>query len=361
MPMILILIFVLLIVIFSSSIRPKDGWKDGYISKEQSRSVEGIFVILIFLGHVVMCFDSYYALDYPYLAVKVHLDQAVVAMFLFYSGFGMMQSLQKKGTDYLKKIPLKRFLPLLIKFEIATVIYLAVRMIIKDIPDKKTLILSFTGWESLGNYGWYIFVMLSLYVLFCLSFFISHKVHTGREALTFGALILTLFSIIFMLLMCSPGNRERWFYDTVIIFCLGAWYSIFKEKAEAFLSSNLRYMVTCIICLAVYVITSFSRVFRDMHYLIHELWMICFTIAVLLITVKISIKSKVLDFFGTLAFPMLMFQGLPFLIFSHLNLQSSPYLFVLLSFTVTVLLSFTFNKISEAFKRKDNKINQKAS
>ena len=359
--MILILLFVLLIVIFSSSIRHKDGWKDGYISKEQSRSVEGIFVILIFLGHAVTCFNSNNVFDIYYLAVKVHLDQAVVAMFLFYSGFGMMQSLQKKGTDYLKKIPLKRFLPLLIKYQTVVLIYLAVRMILRETLDTKTVILSFIGWESLGNYGWYIFVMLSLYVLFCISFFISHKVDSGREALIFGAVILTLFSIIFMLLMCSPGNRERRFYDTYIIFCLGMWYSIFKEKAEAFLSSNLRYMVTCIICLSVYVVTSFSREFRDLHFFIHELWMICFTIAVLLLTVKISIKSKVLDFFGGLAFPMLMFQRLPFLIFSYLNLQSSPYLFVLLSLAVTVMLSFSFKKLSEAFKRKDDKLSKKDS
>ena len=113
---------------------------------------------------------------------------------------------------------MKRFLPLLIKYEIVTLIYLIVRLFIGDIPDTKNLILSFTGWENLGNFGWYIFVMLCLYILFCISFFISHKAASGRKALITGALILTVLSILFMLLLCFPGQRGKWFYDTILIF-----------------------------------------------------------------------------------------------------------------------------------------------
>ena len=347
--MILLFILDLLLVITSSSVRPKNGWKDSYISIEQSRSVEGIFVILIFMGHVVRYFGSFNALDMPYLAVKDHLDQAVVAMFLFYSGFGMTQSLKKKGTEYIKKIPMKRFLPLLIKYEIVTLIFLTVRLFIGSIPDTKNLILSFTGWENLGNFGWYIFVMLCLYILFGISFFISHKAATGNKALITGALILTALSILFMLLLCFPGHRGKWFYDTILIFCAGSWYSVFKDKAEAFLESGLRYIITCVICLALYAVTAY---FRDLHFVLHELFMLCFTAAVILITVKLRIKGKVLDFFGSLAFPMFMFQGLTFLIFSSLNIRSSPYLFVILTFSASVLISFLYKKVSEVFSRK---------
>lgn len=347
--MILIFVVVILTVVFSSSIRPKDSWKDSYISIEQSRSIEGIFVILIFMGHVVRYFGSFNAFDMPYLAVINHLNQAVIAMFLFYSGFGMTQSLKIKGTDYLKKIPFKRFLPLLIKYEIITLIFLTVRLFIGIIPDTNNLLLSFTGWENLGNFGWYVFIMLCLYILFVISFFISHKATSGHKALITGALILTALSILFMLLLCFPGHRGKWFYDTILIFCVGSWYSIFKDKAEAFLDSDLRYIITGFICLALYAVTAY---FRDLHFVLHELFLLCFTAAVILITVKINIKSKVLDFFGSLAFPMFMFQGLAFLVFSNLNIQSSPYLFVIITFSVSVIISILFKKISEVFSRK---------
>ena len=347
--MILLFLLVLLLVIVSSSVRQKNGWKDSYISISQSHSIEGIFVLLIFMGHVVRYFVSFNALDIPFLAVKEHLDQAVVAMFLFYSGFGMTQSLKKKGADYLNKIPLKRFLPLLIKYEIVTLIFLTVRLFIGNIPDTKNLILSFTGWENLGNFGWYIFVMLCLYILFGISFFISHKAASGRKALITGALILTVLSILFMLLLCYKKKKKKWFYDTILIFCAGSWYSVFKDKAETFLESGLRYTITCVICLILYAVTAY---FRDFHFVLHELFMLCFTAAVILITVKISIKGKILDFFGSLAFPMFMFQGLPFIVFSRFNIQSSPYLFVILTFSVSVILSFLYKKISEVFSRK---------
>ena len=346
---------VIFLIIFSSSIRHKDGWKDSYTSIEQSHSVEGIFVILIFMGHVVRYFGSFNALDVPYVAVKNHLDQAVVSLFLFYSGFGMTQSLKKNGTVYLKKLPSKRVIPLLIKYDLLVLIYFIVRLFIGGMPDLRHILLSFTGWENLGNFGWYVFILLCLYTLFSISFFISHKTVSGHRALITGVILLTVLSVLFMLLLSFPGQRGRWFYDTILIFCFGSWYSVFKDKCDAFLESHTCYIITCVICMVLYAVSSY---FRDLHFIIYELFVFCFTSAVLLITVKISIKSKALDFFGSLAFPMFMLQGLSFQIFTFFNLQAFPYLFFLLTFTVSLLLSIAFNKISGLFKPNNTKFSQ---
>lgn len=40
--------------------------------------------------------------------------QLIVVMFLFYSGYGVMESVRSKGTAYIKSIPFKRVLSTLV-------------------------------------------------------------------------------------------------------------------------------------------------------------------------------------------------------------------------------------------------------
>ena len=42
------------------------------------------------------------------------LEQLMVTMFLFYSGYGVMESIKRKGDDYIKSFPKKRILTTLI-------------------------------------------------------------------------------------------------------------------------------------------------------------------------------------------------------------------------------------------------------
>ncbi len=339
--MTLFLAIIVLVILSSLSIRNSDGWRDSYISINQSRNIEGIFVILIFMGHVFWNFNSFTPLDVHYLSFWSHLNQAVVAMFMFYSGFGLTQSVKTKGIGYLKALPKKRIFPLLFKYWISFFIFLMIRFLISNPPDPKTLLPAFIGWEDIGNYGWFVFVIVSLYVIFGLSFFIAFKTGNKRFVLLRGAVVLTALSLLYIVLLRFPGHRGKWVYDTVLIFSLGSWYSVTKEKCECFLESNLRYILALLVCVSCYILTA---IFRDLLFLIHEIFMFCFTLIIILITIKIQIKSKILEFFGNLAFPMILFQGSSFAVFTHFKINTSPLLYVVLSFILTVLLSVLFDK-----------------
>ena len=335
---------IVLIVLLSSSVWKKGQWTDGYLSMEQTNTIKGIFTLLIFLGHTTKFIELNGIIDTSYFAIRNHLDQAVVIMYLFYSGYGMTQSFKKKSIDYLKALPYKKIIPLFINFEISVVPFVVLCFILGYKPNAMSIILSFLGWVSIGNYNWYIFDILVLYILFGLSFAFASKIQNGKAALKTGALILTILSFVMVFLLRFPGHRPIWFYNTIIVFPIGIWFSIFKEKIEKFMDNGFRFFAACAICLLVY-INSF--LFRDLSFLIYEIWIISATVAMLLILMKIKISSKTLSFFGKLALPMLLLQGLPFVILSNLKISDYPYLFVFISFVVSVALSVLFNKFTK--------------
>jgi len=60
--------------------------------------------MLIFLSHAEQYFKLDSAYDTAYAAVSEHMGQLVVVMFFFYSGYGMMESVKKKGSSYVSRI-----------------------------------------------------------------------------------------------------------------------------------------------------------------------------------------------------------------------------------------------------------------
>ena len=81
----------------------------GY-SIEHTQAIKGFFVITIFLSH----FSSYVHLETWYdKPLKIYCSlfaQLMVAPFLFYSGFGIFESVKNKGSAYIQTFPKKRFL-----------------------------------------------------------------------------------------------------------------------------------------------------------------------------------------------------------------------------------------------------------
>ena len=71
---------------------------------------------------------------------------------------------------------------------------------------------------------------------------------------------------------------------------------------------------------------------------------ILFACMVVLVTMKFSINNKILNFFGKNLFSMYILHRLPMIVFSKLGIDNK-YIFVVLSFAVTVLLCIGFDKL----------------
>ena len=121
--MILFILILLMVIIANTEIAKPNTFNTEYSSINQTNVIKGIFVILVLLGHGNSYLNVQGALDIPYKSFQSHLGQMVVSMFLFYSGFGMIKSIMKKRFGYIKILPVKRFLVVVLNFDIAVILF----------------------------------------------------------------------------------------------------------------------------------------------------------------------------------------------------------------------------------------------
>ena len=144
---------------------------DKYLDRGICDSVKGLFILTVFYSHLMSYFHRKEIVlggpIIPYLdMVSGLLGQLIVVMFLFYSGYGVAYSITKKGSDYVASMPRKRLGHTLLNFMVAVAIFLVLQTAVLQKDFSFThIILSFTGWESVGNSNWYIFVILLCYAL----------------------------------------------------------------------------------------------------------------------------------------------------------------------------------------------------
>ena len=110
--------------------------------------------------------------DQLFRVIDAGLGQMLVVMFLFYSGYGVMESIKTKGSKYVDSIPRKRVLTTLLNFDVAVLVYLLLDISLGIRYSACDTELAFTGWTSIGNSNWYIFVIILCYLIT----YISHRI-----------------------------------------------------------------------------------------------------------------------------------------------------------------------------------------
>ena len=81
-----------IILLAGIRLTPIKEFNNDYMSKDNTNTIKGIFVILVFFSH-----SSQYigvnnltgTFDAPYVTMQNFLGQMIVSAFLFYSGFGI--------------------------------------------------------------------------------------------------------------------------------------------------------------------------------------------------------------------------------------------------------------------------------
>ena len=91
-------IFILAMIMFYElKVAGGNEFNREYISPGSTTCINGVFVVLVFLSHICQYIKLDGAFDGPYSVLRTNLGQMVVVTFLFYSGYGIMESIKKKG------------------------------------------------------------------------------------------------------------------------------------------------------------------------------------------------------------------------------------------------------------------------
>lgn len=316
-----------------------EGGSAGYLSKEAALPIKGLSLIFVFFRHFqqyVKLSDS--ILDRCFLYIDGISGQLIVVMFFFYSGYGIYESIKIKQSSYIRGFLKKRFLPVWFNFAICICFFLIFNLIAGRQKDLTTILLSFTGWTSIGNSNWFMFVTFVLYILIAACFIGFRR---G------GALPLILFSVATAgtaLVLYWAKAESPWWYNTIFCFPAGMWYSFFKDRIDGILSQYYWGVFIALVLLNAvlfYGLRFHSDVFCAFS--------VAFSLLVVTITFKVRVRNPFLAELGKHVFSFYILQRLAFLMLS--GLSSNIFLYFVSSFILALALSFSYDFLESGFRQ----------
>lgn len=287
----MILFFGVVLLISIMGLKKTSNNKIDYMSVDMTNSIKGIFLCMVFFTHIWTYTEfSHPYLDAPYQLVRRVTGQCIVAMFLFYSGYGITESIRRKGMGYIRKIPVNRFLRVLLLFDSALVLFFGYRYLTGSQFGLKKIVLTLISWDSIGNSNWYIFCILWLYIFTFIAF---STFRTNHKKAVIGIFAL---SLLYIAIVCKLG-KEYWWYDTILCYFWGMLFSLYRDKVECFINENIRSWLFFIMLFAIGFIASYF--YKNSSWVVYQLWVFCFLAFVVTFTMRYMINSRFLQWGGS--------------------------------------------------------------
>lgn len=309
-----------------------------YLSFDTTNSIKGVFIALVFISHITpYILDSSYVFDNSFvnklfLFIRLYIGQWIVAMFLFYSGYGIMYSIQKKGYNYIASLPRKRILTTLVNFDIAVALFATVSLFTSNNYTIKEYLLSFIGWEAIGNSNWYIFVIILCYIITYLSFYNYKGKYIYIHTIAAGCFIL--FATVLLSFF-----KPSWWYNTMLCFALGIFFSVFRQHIEPIVKRYYWIILSILVVLLVYL----GRIPYDVKGLVYNSFCMVFCLLLVILSMKIKINNSALIWAGKNLFPLYIYQRIPMIIFSTICegsfVSTYPVLYTTICLLVTILFA----------------------
>lgn len=211
---------------------PQDG---SYMAPDRTRMINGIFMVLMLLRHTTIFGVPAQPEDALYCRyIDAPLLQCIVCIYFFFSGYGIMYSMQRKGHAYLNSLLTKRFKTLYIRYIAAAAIACFLYACMKGawcengIKYLKTLCL-LKGW-------WFIRMSLFLYVLSWCAFTCC-GFNPAKRCRTYAAIALLGVTVAVLVSAMQP-YYESWSLDTEWCFPAGMLYCMLRERAERWVNAT---------------------------------------------------------------------------------------------------------------------------
>ena len=328
------LLLLLILILIGLRIYPIKFNKN-YLSKEYTACIKGIFILIVFCSHIITYIPYNPTQDNLALFFVKNIGQLMVTLFLFYSGYGVYESIKKKKIKYINGMPKNRIFKTLFHFDIIVLLFILINCIMGYGNNVLEILSSLIAWSSVGNSNWYIFVILVLYFITYLSFIIFKK--ENKNAI----ILCTLLTILTIIALST--YKESYWYNTMLCYPFGMMFSYHKNKINKLMLNNKTYYLTLVFLFLLFI--GIRRV-STISTLYYSVFAIIFVIIVVMLTMKSKINNKYLKWFGDNLFYIYILQRIPMLILSRLSYSNThPYRFVIICFISTILLTIIYGKL----------------
>lgn len=316
---------------------PKESERIQYLEKKSIEPIKGVFILLVFASHFVSYIPNPGINGQIYLTFRRMMGQAVIAPFLFFSGYGVMAQRDARGIAYINSLPQKRILKVFLQMTAAVGCYVGVQALQGTKYSFFWIALSTIGWNTVGNSNWYIFAILMLYIFTWMSFrFLPNDS---------GILGVILLSFVYVTALQFAG-RPVYCYNTVFCYSAGMVYHMLQKKIEEFfLNDSWNYMLSGMVLLVLFVA---CHSVWETSQLAHQLFCIVMVILLTHILYRVRLKSRFLTYCGEHLFGLYIMQRLPMMVLKPI-LNRMPYLYLAISLVCTILLSHAFDWLFARF------------
>ena len=311
-------------------------FQEDYIGIDQTNCIKGIFASVILLSHLRQYIPAVLPLDNIVIYALNLLGQLMVAVFFFYSGYGIIQAYMKKegyGNTFFKT----RVMKILFHFDIAVLCYVLLSLLFQEEYTIEDYLLCWIGWTSVGNSNWFVFVMLCLYVATGVAFFVAKRKQPIPKL--FVPLCTSIFSVVLWCTLYAIG-KEGWWYNTLLCYPFGMWFGVLQDQFRKIVASTATRIWILVAAFAMFV-----YLYRISNTLAYSLCACLFCVLILLFNTWFKVGNPALRWLGDHAFPIYIFQRLPMNLFEKMGLDRKPMLFLLSSVAATVALAAFFGKI----------------
>ncbi len=337
--MLIPLILVLLLGLGSCRYVTK-GMNADYLTRESTQTVNGLFILLVFISHFTSYIDQAGLLNQWYLRFNQSMRQLVVVPFLLYSGYGVGICL-KNRSGYAGSLLKKRVPRVWIQFAIAVCLYAILRLSLGGTVTARKFLLSVLGWDGLGNSNWYVVTILFLYLATALSFLAFPP--KNREQMYRGLLMLCAVSSIYIAVM--DMEKRTWWYNTMFCYMVGMLLAFERDSLEKFLCNRRRYLITLAAVLTAFCI---FHHFWLKSMIFYQITACLFAVLLVLFTMKVRIRNRFLNYCGKHLFSLFILQRLPMIALQKTRLAAHTGIY----FTVCLLVTFALSALFDYLESK---------
>lgn len=332
------------LIIFQIRIK-KQGYYDDYISRESTVAINGIFIMLILFTHAHGYMEVTPDNMPIFYVFRGHCRQLVVTTFMFFSGYGVMESIKKKGAAYVKSLPYKRVFALWLRFAIAVCIFLVIALCSGESVTIGRFISALTSWGQIGNSNWYVTAILILYLIAFFAFWAFGE-QSHRIAVAFSVLL----TFIFLIILIRFRGTSTWCYNTIFCFPAGMIFSLCRKRFEELVQySKVSWWTSLIVSLLVFLMSyticdNYSQYWNLFWY---QIMCIAFVIFIVVLVMKVKIGNGILTFMGgEMLFSIYILMRAPMNVLSESSLHLTPSVFFVLSVAITFAIAWIFTKLT---------------
>ena len=317
-----------------------------YLSNKSTKSLKGLLAILIIFHHVsqkITTGENFSNFEY--------MGRYIVALFFFLSGYGLYFQ-YSNNVNYMENFLRKRLARTFIPFYVFIVIYVIYRATLGEVVNVEFFLSFWRDHSNIIYNGWFVNSIIVLYVIF----YVSFKKKDSKIAI-FKLVCLTLVYIFWK----AYQNHGDWEYVSIMAFFLGVFWMKDRSLIDKFIEKNyFAFLVSFSILMYVFrryeiIMKNIGITNKYVYYgIVGNLCTMVFVVYFLLLTNKLNLSNKYLDFLGNISFELYMIHGL---IMHYLGkfFVSSPVndvIYTIVVLLVSIVFAFCIKKLIIAIEKK---------